>query len=87
MMTAPTTPIRTAEDLRGRRVVVLGLARSGVAATRFLADAGAVVAAYDRRPASELAEAIAALGAARYAWRSASTRSTRRPSSSTPICS
>ena len=63
MMTAPTTPIRTAEDLRGRRVVVLGLARSGVAATRFLADAGAVVAAYDRRPASELAEAIAALGA------------------------
>jgi len=63
MMTAPTAPIRTAEDLRGRRVVVLGLARSGVAATRFLADAGAVVAAYDRRPASELAEAIAALGA------------------------
>jgi UDP-N-acetylmuramoylalanine--D-glutamate ligase len=63
MMTAPTTPIRTAEDLRGRRVVVLGLARSGVAATRFLADAGAVVAAYDRRPASELGEAIAALGA------------------------
>ena len=63
MMTAPTTPIRTAEDLRGRRVVVLGLARSGVAASRFLADAGAVVAAYDRRPASDLGEAIAALGA------------------------
>ena len=63
MMTAPTAPIRTAEDLRGRRVVVLGLARSGVAATRFLADAGAVVAAYDRRPASDLGEAIAALGA------------------------
>jgi UDP-N-acetylmuramoylalanine--D-glutamate ligase len=63
MMTAPTAPIWTADDLRGRRVVVLGLARSGVAATRFLADAGAVVAAYDRRPASELAEAIAALGA------------------------
>jgi UDP-N-acetylmuramoylalanine--D-glutamate ligase len=62
-MTAPSTPIRTVEDLRGRRVVVLGLARSGVAASRFLADAGAVVAAYDRRPASELAEAIAALGA------------------------
>jgi len=63
MMTAPTTPIRTAEDLRGRRVVVLGLARSGVAAARFLVDAGAVVAAYDRRPASDLGEAIAALGA------------------------
>jgi len=63
MMTAPSKPIRTAEDLRGRRVVVLGLARSGVAASRFLADAGAVVAAYDRRPASELTDAISALGA------------------------
>ena len=63
MMTAPTTPIRTAADLRGLRTVVLGLARSGVAASRFLADAGAVVAAYDRRPASELADAISALGA------------------------
>ncbi|MGI8998299.1 MAG: UDP-N-acetylmuramoyl-L-alanine--D-glutamate ligase, partial [Candidatus Limnocylindria bacterium] len=51
------------EDLRGRRSVVLGLARSGVAACRFLADAGAVVVAYDRRPASELADAVAALGA------------------------
>ena len=63
MMTAPSRPIRTAEDLRGRRIVVLGLARSGAAASRFLADAGAVVVAYDRRPASELGEAIAALGA------------------------
>ena len=62
-MTAPPAPIRTAEDLRGRRTVVLGLARSGVAACRFLADAGAVVAAYDRRPASELAAAVSALGA------------------------
>ena len=62
-MTAPRAPIRTAEDLRGRRTVVLGLARSGVAASRYLADAGAVVVAYDRRPASELAEAVSALGA------------------------
>jgi UDP-N-acetylmuramoylalanine--D-glutamate ligase len=63
MMTAPSTPIRSADDLRGVRAVVLGLARSGVAASRFLADAGAVVAAYDRRPAAELADAISALGA------------------------
>ena len=63
MMTTPSTPIRSADDLRGRRAVVLGLARSGVAASRFLADAGAVVAAYDRRPATELADAITALGA------------------------
>jgi UDP-N-acetylmuramoylalanine--D-glutamate ligase len=63
MMTTPATPIRSVDDLRGLRAVVLGLARSGIAASRFLADAGAVVAAYDRRPASELAEAISALGA------------------------
>ena len=63
MMTAPVAPIRSVADLRGRRAVVLGLARSGVAASRFLADAGAVVVAYDRRPATELVDAIAALGA------------------------
>jgi UDP-N-acetylmuramoylalanine--D-glutamate ligase len=63
MMSAPHAPVRSVVDLRGRRTVVLGLARSGVAACRFLSDAGAVVAAYDRRPASELAEAVAALGA------------------------
>ena len=62
-MAPARTPIRTAEDLRGRRTAVLGLARSGVAASRFLADAGAVVVAYDRRPASELAAEVAALGA------------------------
>jgi UDP-N-acetylmuramoylalanine--D-glutamate ligase len=63
MMAAPHAPIRTVEDVRGRRAVVLGFARSGVAASRFLADAGAVVAAYDRRPASELVDAVVALGA------------------------
>lgn len=49
-------------DLAGRRALVLGLARSGVAAVRFLADAGAEVTAYDRRPAADLADSIAALG-------------------------
>ena len=62
-MTAPSAAVRSAADLRGRRTVVLGLARSGVAASRFLADAGAVVVAYDRRPAGELADEVAALGA------------------------
>lgn len=62
-MSAPIAPVRIAADLRGRRTVVLGLARSGVAACRFLADAGAVVVAYDRRPAVELADAVTALGA------------------------
>jgi UDP-N-acetylmuramoylalanine--D-glutamate ligase len=63
MMTVPLPPVRTIDDLKGRRAVVLGFARSGVAASRFLADAGAVVVAYDRRPADELADGIAALGA------------------------
>lgn len=48
--------------LRDRPVTVLGLARSGIALTRFLADAGAQVTAYDGRPARDLGEAIAALG-------------------------
>lgn len=61
MMTTTRSPVRTIEDLRGRRAVVLGLARSGVAASRFLADAGAVVVAYDRRPLGELADAASLL--------------------------
>ena len=48
--------------LRDRPVTVLGLARSGLALARFLADAGARVTVYDGRPADELGDAIAALG-------------------------
>ncbi len=62
MMTAPISPISSAADLLGRRAVVLGLARSGVAAARFLFDQGATVAAYDRRSAAELDDAVASLG-------------------------
>jgi UDP-N-acetylmuramoylalanine--D-glutamate ligase len=61
-MKTMNAPIATLEDLRGRHAVVLGLARSGTAVARLLADAGADVAAYDRRPATELAEAVLALG-------------------------
>jgi len=43
--------------LQHRPVTVLGLARSGIALARFLADAGARVTVYDGRPAAELAEA------------------------------
>ena len=46
----------------GGPVAVLGLARSGIALARFLADRGAFVTVYDGRPADELGEAIAALG-------------------------
>ena len=47
--------------LAGRPVTVLGFARSGIALARFLADAGARVTVYDRRPATELVAAIDAL--------------------------
>jgi len=57
-----TAPITSIDELAGRRVAVLGLARSGAAAARMLADAGASVTVYDRRPAAELADAVASLG-------------------------
>ncbi len=45
----------------GRRVAVLGLARSGVALCRFLSDRGAIVTAYDGRSTVELTEQLAKL--------------------------
>jgi UDP-N-acetylmuramoylalanine--D-glutamate ligase len=62
-MQTMTAPISSTADLRGRRVLVLGLARSGVAAARMLVDAGAAVTVYDRRPADDLADALALLEA------------------------
>ncbi len=47
--------------LSGRPIAVLGLARSGIALTRFLVDAGARVTAYDVRPADALGDALAQL--------------------------
>jgi UDP-N-acetylmuramoylalanine--D-glutamate ligase len=61
-MTTMTAPIATLDDLRGRHALVLGLARSGTAVARLLADAGAEVTVYDRRPPDELTEAVHALG-------------------------
>ncbi len=45
----------------GRPVAVLGLARSGVALARFLADRGAQVTVYDQRPRHELEAQIVSL--------------------------
>ncbi len=45
--------------LGGRPVTVLGLARSGISLVRFFRAAGALVTAYDGRPADELAAAVA----------------------------
>jgi UDP-N-acetylmuramoylalanine--D-glutamate ligase len=46
----------------GLPVAVLGLARSGIALTRFLVDRGAEVTVYDAQPAAALGKAVAALG-------------------------
>jgi UDP-N-acetylmuramoylalanine--D-glutamate ligase len=55
---APDSPTR---DLAGKRVVVLGLARQGVAMARFLARAGAQVTVSDLKTKAELADSLAAL--------------------------
>ncbi len=47
--------------LAGKKVLVVGLARSGAAAARLAAREGALVTVTDRRPATELAEALAPL--------------------------
>jgi UDP-N-acetylmuramoylalanine--D-glutamate ligase len=49
------------DSFAGRPVAVLGLARSGVALARFLADRGADVTVYDGSPADALAGRIAEL--------------------------
>ncbi len=53
------------DAFEGQPVAVLGLARSGLALTRFLMDRGASVTVYDGRPADTLTEALGALGGRR----------------------
>ena len=48
-------------ELRGKRVLVVGLGRSGVAAARLCASRGARVTVTDRRPAGELGPAASSL--------------------------
>src|SRR5262249_26994958 len=49
-------------QLAGKRVLVVGLARSGIAAARFCAARGATVTVTDAAPAAKLAAAIDKLG-------------------------
>ncbi|MBI4536354.1 MAG: UDP-N-acetylmuramoyl-L-alanine--D-glutamate ligase [candidate division NC10 bacterium] len=49
-------------ELQGKRVTVVGLARSGVAACKALAERGAVVLGSDLRPGDKLAADLADLG-------------------------
>lgn len=50
-----------ASSLKGRRVLVVGLARTGLAAAKLLADHGARVTVTDRKSPGELASSVAAL--------------------------
>jgi UDP-N-acetylmuramoylalanine--D-glutamate ligase len=56
---APGAPL----ELAGRRVLVVGLARTGLDTANFLARRGAVVTVTDRKPAEQLAPALARLDA------------------------
>jgi UDP-N-acetylmuramoylalanine--D-glutamate ligase len=52
----------SALDVAGRRVAVIGLGRSGLAAVRLLLELGAHVTVADQKPASDLAAALDDLG-------------------------
>lgn len=56
--------MRLGIDLAGKRVLVVGLARTGVVTSLFAAGYGATVTATDEKPESELAESAARLRAA-----------------------
>jgi UDP-N-acetylmuramoylalanine--D-glutamate ligase len=55
-------------DLKDKKVLVVGLARTGVAAVRFLAGRGARVKVSDAKPAGELGAALEALGGLPVEW-------------------
>ncbi len=56
--------MRPGIDLEGKRVLVVGLARTGVVTSLFSAGYGAIVTATDEKPEAELAEVAARLRAA-----------------------
>ena len=53
--------MRVATELKGKRVMVLGLARTGIETARFLAGQGAEVIVSDLKPKSELRKEVEAL--------------------------
>jgi UDP-N-acetylmuramoylalanine--D-glutamate ligase len=56
--------VRPGFDLQGKRVLVVGLARTGVTVSLFSAGYGATVTAVDEKPEAELADTAARLRAA-----------------------
>ncbi|MCK4325090.1 MAG: hypothetical protein KAW89_11200, partial [Armatimonadetes bacterium] len=66
-MTIPThTVFDRPVGLSGKRIAVIGLARTGLACVRFLVSQGAQVVGADSKPATELADScheVSSLGA------------------------
>ena len=54
-------------DFKGKKVTVVGLARSGVAAARALDALGAIVTVTDKKPLDQLSAQLASLGSGRIA--------------------
>jgi UDP-N-acetylmuramoylalanine--D-glutamate ligase len=60
-------------ELRNKRVLVIGLARTGVATALFCAARGARVTATDTRTEKELGDTVTALQKPESFWNSAAT--------------
>ena len=58
MNPVPVAPLTEVKDLKDKRVLVVGLARSGVSVVRFLAEAGCVVTVSDHKSKAELSPAL-----------------------------
>jgi UDP-N-acetylmuramoylalanine--D-glutamate ligase len=56
------------EDWSGKKVLVIGIARQGIALARYLSQHGAQVVVNDRRPLKQLAEAQEALADEQIQW-------------------
>jgi UDP-N-acetylmuramoylalanine--D-glutamate ligase len=58
----------TSPDLAGKRIVVVGLAQTGIALARFCARRGARVVVTDGKPAAQLADRVAQLAGLDVTW-------------------
>ncbi len=58
MNATPKTPITDIADLKGKKVLVVGLARSGVSLVHFLVENGAVVTVSDHKSKAELSTSL-----------------------------
>ena len=60
-------------DLRGRKVLVVGLARTGLATVKFLQSKGSIVSTTEMKPKEEIKEAIQELEGLNIPWNGEAT--------------